>query len=278
MFGGWSTEKSFHVHEPKVAIKRHGSVTRLVRFFLNKKGDLVPSPDTANPFGHIVSQVDKREHAVVKELKIKFLHNDFKDLDTMVYVDGMYANEIKDQNEDENNNNDEDCYAQDKRICIPCPPSFNDYIRESDEVIDKAEIDPDDLKSYAGMEEYLTKPTLAEINVETDDEGAEGLVAMFEPGHQFLYLREHMLNTGKLQISAKHDIKKRMYKGQEYYEASQALIDAIRTYANVQYFDKLHYTRFEQCLFSTNVRDQHDIQSGRGLTIVLQIDYLVVNV
>jgi len=278
MFGGWSTDKSFHIYEPKVAIKRHGSDTKLVRFFLNKKGELVPSPDTARPFAHIVSEVDKREHAVIKELKFKFLHNDFTQLDAMVYIDGLYGNELAPDGGDENNNNDEDCFAQDKRVCIPCPPCFNDYIRVSDEVIDKSELDPDELKSYAGMEEYLTKPTLTEVNVETDDEGHEGLVAMFEPGHQILYLRQHMVDTGDLQISAKHDIKKRSYKGKDYYQFGRPLIDAIQMYANRKYFDKLHYTRFEQCVFSTNIRDEHDIQSGRGLTIILQIDYLIVNI
>jgi len=281
MFGTWSNEKYFRVCERKNAIKRKGSVTRLVRFYLNKKGDLVVSPDTAFPFRDIVSEVDKNEHAVVTAIYQQFLHNDFTEFDTMVFIDSLYGGDVDEEQHNNNEENmDENCHDKNRRILIPCPPQFNDYIDVSHRMIVKPELDPDKLEQYAGMENFMAKPSLARINVETDAEEEDANSAVegyFERDHPMVHLVLDLREMGKLPSSLNTNIKMVKHDGKEYYKIDQNLVSTLKTYLDANVFDKIHYTRFEQCRFSTNVKNRNDIQSGKGITIILQIDYMIVN-
>jgi len=273
MFRGWSQDKPYRRCEQQTVIKREGSVTKLVRFHIDKNGALSPTPTTAHPFSDIVSKTDQTEHAVVTSLYYKFLHNDFSGDDICVQIEGLYKSDKPDNGDDDNNNNDENNDDENKIIYIPCPANMNGCISETHELLERPKLKLDKLKRYAGIENHLEHPTLQDIDMDE----TENDELCYEMTHPLVHLILDMKNNKKFGISP-NNVKIVEHDGKEYYQVSKDLVKTLKEFADISIFSKIHYTRFEQCKFSTNIYDQPQKNDDKGLTIILQIDYLVVTI
>jgi hypothetical protein len=246
---------NFHVIPYKNPAVRFKSIDKMLRFYVNDKGKLVPSERTANLFEDLLSQ---SESAVILRVFLKFIQNDFNLDDVVVYLEKVFLpkDHIK----------YDEYSVSSGTIPIVCFPMKHGTVEEEDALIYKPVIPTEDIHLYAGLEKVMLRANIVEVN--DVDDGAKQ-TNMYEPTHPLVL---YMLKQDALP----KEFKKILHKGTLYYVIPDALVKNLQQSLKIEKFEHIHYTTFERTKISTNVKDLNP-DDKNGVVLLLQIDYLLVN-
>lgn len=230
------------------------NVTKLVKFHVDDKGDLVPTDGTANPFKEIVSNVKLTQTAVVYGLFIKFVQNDFEN-DIIVTVSNLYDS-VKDNDEDEH-----------ELLKMSCPASSNKLVHEPNDLIYASILPYQDILLYADTEDVLLVPTqerLLVANEEPDDQEYNLYYAENHPLVSCLATDKDKLKAFKVQVD----------DGVKWFTLNSLGKEVLESSFTNSVFKNIHYTRFDNCKIETNLSNL-DKDDKRGISVLLQLNYVL---
>lgn len=263
MFNWSGTRRDLHLVGRKNPTTRTGKIDRIISFRVNDKGDLVPTETTADPFDQIVSVNDESEKAVITGIFLRFIQNDFALDNILVYLKRVFLppDYLK----------YDELSIDNGTVQIPCFPTMHGYVDERDALIYKPVPTLDKVYQYAGLEDKIFKPSMREINM-TDDNTEMVDPNMYAEDHPLV----HFLATQDVFKVPKNDFRKILIEGHPYYVIAPLLVEKVQQYFKSDIFQHLHYTRFEKTTVETSLKGLK-ANDPRGIVILLQIDYLVVN-
>ena len=249
MLGNWSAQKEVILKPTQNIEVISESRTTAVILKINEKGELKPTESTREPFKDLVSKYNLEQKCVVTGLYVKFIQNDFDDKGADVRIMDLHKNDKK---------YDEDIIKQ--QITIKCAANQKGVISESDAIRYVPVLTQNEIRMFCGQEDVFFK----------EDATDTPLILLYKENHPFIYWLKSTGNDKAININKdKHD-------GILYYAISLDDVTQIQTTLKNDIFDKIVYTRFEECHIDCNLKDLNP-KCDKMIVLLLQINYCIIN-
>ena len=242
----WSGSHDY-IPRPRQTIKiEHCTHSIAVIFFIDKDGNVVPTKSSTYPFKDIINL---NQQVIITGLYSKFIQNTFLEQKAVVTIKNLHSN-LEEY--------DEDILKKDLKII--CPANTSTTLGYSNSIVYiPVGIRIDEVKMFAGQKETFYKQDL-------DDDGMK----LFKNDHPLV----HWIKSTKTDNMFK--MKKHPIEDELYHEIEESVLDKIKVYLNTTYFDKIKYTRLEDCKVECDLKNIKK-RDGSTITVLLEMNYIIVN-
>lgn len=250
MWFNFSSRRDVYIRKAVPPKRTERSERFAIRLCANQAGKMVSTEE--NPFARLGSDVDVHQRIVILGIYNLFLFNEVNEgLD--INVGGLFDLTKARANQDKPHPDDTGS------IVIACPSKFNGPVEAANRKQYVPRISKNDIIMYAGMENAILEPTT--VSLQQED---EQVLEVFETTNPVVtFADEHAKELGALDME-KFD--------SGYRRIGNESMERIREFFRNTIFDLMRYTRFEDCSVSCDAK----CPPGTSVTIVLQVDYLVV--
>lgn len=262
MGGNFSVRRDLYVHHfvnPRIQEKQEQVMVRLMavpgenRLVCNK----------SNPFGHVISNKDEGQQAVITGIYVLFIANETKH-DVVVRLSGLFET-TKQENQDVQHIDDSGA------LKILCPANYNKAVEGNDRILYKPRLKDDVIRTYAGLEGAMLQDQSITLN-NADEESI--VLEMAHPMVHFIITNQELLKPES------GDLVNR----ERFFEIKPEFFQKARQFYNDTIHASMHTTRFEETRLSCapprdvldDIQNKKDPSSLPNVTLVLQLNYLMI--
>jgi len=233
----WSTRHDHYIHEYENPHVQQLQRDVMLHLTANDDGALVCNDGVENPFSNFVSDEDVRQRAVVLNVRLKSVKNEFTE-PIQLCLNGIFEGST---------------------VYIPCPPSSAIVVQPNDQLLYQNEhISPKDVSVYAGLNDIML--------IAQDCEEAHEVFANDHP--MVTFIKTIMSPEPTDFIERTNNDGNRVF-----YLITKTYLKKVRTILKEQVFDHIHYTRFKNCKLSCD----NQVEGNHSLFIMLSVEYVLVN-